>query len=955
MNKRLLFFSLIFLILVSERGAAQDQQKKTVTLSGKLLDKTGEALPSGNIRLLNTKKALIKGTLSDIDGNFSLQAPADSFYILLVSYVGYASIHYDVNTSGGDIHYGSITMKEDPKFLKEVEVKGVQTRGEQKGDSVQFNADAFKTHPDATAEDLVKKMPGITSDNSGIKVNGEAVQKILVDGKPFFGDDPNAALKNIPAEIIDKVEVFDKLTDQSAFTGFNDGNQQKTINLVTKKGKNAGQFGRIYGGAGADESGDLRYNAGAAINSFKDKQRVTLLLLGNNINQQNFSNADLSGAMSNSGQSSQQGGGGGRGNSGSSLMASGQNGITATQSAGLNYSDEWSKKMTVSGSYFFNNSQNTTASSIERNYFTDNRLLYKEGSTSSVNNTNHRLNFRFEYSIDSANKLIVVPSLSFQDNTLKSSILGSNFIGDNIRLSETNTNSKTGNVAADLSNFILFQHKMKKQGRTISFGLTTSKNNRDNNGNYYANNNYGDTVNRILDQQYGTSSNTSKVNGNLSYTEPLNKNGQLQISYQPSYTEAYSNKQTYDRDAATGGNDLFNAGLSNKYINVYQTQRAGLSYRYRKDKLNFSLGSDVQDSKLTGKQEYPKVFELSQSFQNILPNAMLNYRFSKTKNFRLFYRSNTNIPSITQLQDVLDISNPLQVKTGNSALKQTFENNLNLRFGGFDPKTSKNIMFFANGNYTDNYISNATYILRSDSVIQNNLVKAGSQLSKPVNLNNFYSARGFFVYGFPITTIKSNVNVNGGINYNHTPSLINYTLNYSNSYAVNGGAFVGSNISEKLDFSIGYNANYTIVKNTRNTGSNNSFVNQTGTVKLNWLFLNGFVLNTDLNTISYSGLNQSFNQHYTLWNASLGYKFTKGKALEAKVNVFDILNQNRSIGRTVTGAYTEDNYTTVLRRYLMFSLTYTIRNFKNGTPPKNEEEGNRFPGGPPPGMRPPGQ
>jgi hypothetical protein len=226
-----------------------------------------------------------------------------------------------------------------------------------------------------------------------------------------------------------------------------------------------------------------------------------------------------------------------------------------------------------------------------------------------------------------------------------------------------------------------------------------------------------------------------------------------------------------------------------------------------------------------------------------------------------------------------------------------------------------------------------------------------------VNLNNYYTARAFYVYGFPVKGIKSNINVNSGVTYGHTPSIINNLINYSNSFAFSAGAFIGSNISEKLDFSLGYNANYTIVKNSEQKQSNNSYFNHTATFKINWIFFKGFVLNTDVTQTLYNGLTQNFNQNYFLWNAYVGYKFLKNNALEAKFSVFDILNQNRSIGRNITGSYTEDYYTTVLRRYGMFTLTYTLRNFKGGsTPPKTDAnpQQNMFPNGPPPGMRPPG-
>ncbi len=930
-----------------------------VSLSGIITDISGAPLPGVTIKIMDTDSSMVKGVSSDNTGKFETALLLQKKYILKFVYISYRDLYKNVEVGSESLNLGKIILKEDAKTLSEVEIKTLQTRGVQKGDTTQFNADAFKTNPDATAEDLVKKMPGVTSDNNGVKVNGESVQKVLVDGKPFFGDDANAALKNIPSEIIDKVEIFDKMSDQSSFTGFSDGNQQKTINLVTKKGKNVGMFGKVYGGGGEDEEQTMQYNAGATLNSFNNKRRISLLLLSNNINQQNFSSSDITGAMSNSGQSGGRGGRPGSSSGSNSLLTAAQNGNTATQSAGLNYSDDWGKKITVSGSYFFNYSDNKNASIINRTYFTNNDLSYKQANNNQSLNQNQRFNFRFEYNIDSSNKIIITPALTFQNNLAKSYLLGSNTISDTNFLSKTNSYSKIANVGYDFSNNVLYQHKFRKIGRTASLTISNSLSERNNNGYYVSNNDYyNDTLSSIsaLDQQYIAYSNSKTISPNLSFTEPLNKNAQIQISYNPSFTQNLSNKRTNDSNLVTGVFDNFNTPLSNKYDNTYEIQKAGLGYKYRKDKLNFSVGSDIQQSTLKGDQTFPIAVAINPAaFQNILPNAMLNYRFSKTKNLRIYYRSNTNIPSTTQLQSVIDISNPLQITSGNTGLKQTFENNLNIRFGGFNPTTSRNAMVFLNANYTDNYISNATYLLNSDTIIQNYTIKAGSQLTKPVNLNGYYMARCFFTYGFPVKSLKSNLNINGGLNHGHTPTLINNVQNYSNSYATNGGVYIGSNVSQNLDFSLGYNGNYTFVKNSVQKKSDNSYFTHTATFKLNWIFLKGFVFNTDVNHTLYNGLSQSFNQQYFLWNAYFGYKFLKNKSLEAKVSVFDILNQNRSISRTITGSYTEDNNTSVLRRYALLTVTYTFKKIKTGAvAPQVEPEYSPFRGDRPPGMPPRG-
>lgn len=928
-----------------------------VAVTGIVVDENFSGLPGAIVKVYSKDSVLITGVVSDSIGAFKLSLAENSKFLLNIAIVSYAGkpILKTVTTKTESIELGKIQLKENARNLKEIEIATTQQRGEQKGDTTMFNAGAFKVNKDASAEDLVKKMPGVTSDNNGVKVNGEAVQKVLVDGKPFFGDDASATLKNLPADLIDKVQIFDKMSDQSAFTGFTDGDQQKTINLITKKEKNNGMFGRVYGGLGIDEEQTIRYNSGASINSFKDKRRITLLLLSNNINQQNFSSSDITGALGSSGQGGgRQGRGGGDNSGASSLMTSPQIGNNLTQSAGLNYGDNWGKKISFSGSYFYNQTNNQNTSSITRTYFTNNNNLYKQTNNTSNFNQNHRLNFRLEYSIDSANKLVVTPSLSYQDNKATSELEGKNLIGDSFFLNGLLSDSKNANIGYDLNTSILFQHKFKKIGRTFSVNLNLSQNERNNKGGYLTSNQLIDTTITGLNQTFNTYSYSKKISPNLSYTEPLNQNSQLQISYTPANSENKSDRSTEDFNVVSDSYDLFNANLSNKYTNIYQTQKLGLSYRYNKNKLNFNFGTDGQNAKLNGLQSYPLDLKINQSFTNILPNAMLNYKLNKAKNLRINYRTSTNIPSTSQLQNVVDISNPLQVRSGNTALKQSFDNNLNIRYGGFNAKTSRNAMIFISGSNTRNFISNTTFLLTKDSLIQGYIIKAGSQVSKPINLNGYYTGRIFGVYGFPVKKIKCNLNVNGGFNFSRTPGIINTIKNISDNYISSGGLYVGSNINQNIDFSLSYNGTYTIFKNSNQVQSNTNYFTHTAMFKINWVIYKGLIINTDLNHTLYNGLSQSFNQSYFLWNAFIGYKFFKNKTLETKLSAFDILNQNRSINRTITGAYTEDTYTSILRRYFMLTVTYTFKKFKSGAPPKAEEQENLFPGGRPPGLRPSG-
>ena len=909
-----------------------------------------------------------QGSATDPSGVFTFNNIGAGRYLVKASYIGYEPYTRMLNiTQTTDL--GAIAMKPTSQSLRGVTVTEKQKRVEQMGDTTQFNANAYKTNPDATTEDLLNKMPGVTNEQGTLKVNGEQVKQVLVDGKPFFGDDPSAAIKNLPAEVVDKIQVFDRLSDQSQFTGFDDGNAQKTINILTKSGKSNGQFGKLYAGYGTND----RYNVGGNLNLFKGSRRISILAMSNNINQQNFAIEDLVGAMS-SGSGNNRGGGGmmmmrGGGNRGGGGMGGGsdvgnflvgpQGGITQTTALGLNYSDNWGKKIKVSGSYFFNATNNNTSTTLSRTYLTaqDNNLLYNESNTSNNKNQNHRFNFRMEYDIDSFNSIVIQPRVSVQVNDNENTVNGANTLPSGLAYGNTNTRTTADNVGLNFSNNLLYRHKFGKKGRTISLNVNTQLNNRDGNGTNYAS--YllpADTT--LLDQEYTLTTRGLTIAPGLNYTEPIGKNGQLQFNYSPSYTKNSSDKQTNNLNTGTNTYTDFDTLLSNKYDNINIRHRGGVAYRYNDKKQTFNIGADAQYSTLNGSQYFPTAFTTDKAFTNILPNAMYNYRFNQSKNLRIMYRTNTDIPSISQLQNVVDISNPLLLKTGNTDLKQSYTHTLNIRYGGANAKNATNFFVFGYASLTNNYIGNATFIPRADTVINNYTVSRGTQISLPVNLDGYATARTFATYGVPVGFIKSNVNLMLGANYTRTPAIINNQQNLNNNYGVNGGVTIGSNISESLDFTIGYMGNYNVGKNTLQTQTDNSYYYQNTTLKVNWLPLKKrIVVSTDLTHTLYTGLGAGYNQEYLLWNAGLGYKFLKDRSLEAKITAFDLLKQNRAVSRNITDTYIEDSRTNVLQQYFMLNITYTLRKFKGMTDPSANMDKNRpmMPmGAPPAGMPPPG-
>lgn len=911
-------FCWIILLLASLAANAQGYK-----VQGLIIDKSDKApVPAVNVFIFRNNDTLNKlVTVTSIEGAFLFENVLPGSYTLRTVYLGYRNASLPFTVQSSDVDLGPVVIQQASTTLGKVEVEGVQTRVEQLGDTTQYNANSYKTNPDATVHDLVNKMPGVTNEGGKVKVNGEEVKKVLVDGKELFGEDADAALKNLPAEIVDKVQVFDQLSDQAQFTGFNDGQTSKALNIVTKQGKNNGQFGKVYAGYGTDN----RYNAGASVNFFKDAERITVIGHSNNINQQNFMQDDESGGTI-------SGRGGRRGGSGGDFSIGPQGGITETNAIGINYSNEWNERVKLSGSYFFNNTENTNETVLTRNYFTasDSGLIYNESSSSLSKTNNHRFNLRFAYDIDSMNAIILTPRLTITQRDNASSVLGLTITNENV--AESRTQSLTSGLANSysFSNNLVYRHRFLKKGRTISIDAGTSFNDRASDEALLSRNEYyseEDTV--VIDQETDLNTEGYTLSSNIAYTEPAGKSGQVQFSYNPGYTVNSNDKRTFNLDEAIGTHSLLDTMLTSQFSSVYFTNRGGVAYRFARKKYSVNTELSFQHATLTGSQEFPLAYQVSREFSSILPQVRFMYRVTPQKSLRINYRTSTDAPSVSQLQNVVDNTNPLLLRTGNPDLLQSYSHTLMARYGGKRKQKSTGMFLFMHATYTQNYISNSTIIASEDTLLPGGIfLYRGSQLTLPVNLDGYVNARSFIAFSLPLTRIKCNLNLHTGLSYSRTPALINNVHNISSHYGLSQGVVLGSNISEKVDFTVSANGSYSFVQNSVRTEGDNSYYTQTSSVQLNWIVWKELFMNTTANHTLYSGLTQQFNQDYLLWNAALGYKFFKKKNLDVRASVFDILGQNNSISRNVTETYIEDSETSILDRYYMLTLTWNIRNFK---------------------------
>ena len=953
----------VLFLLATGLGGARAQAPTAV--SGRVTDgKDQSPLIGANVLLIRLPDSVKTGTAADAEGRFQFDNVAAGRYVLDASFVGYQKQRQALTVGGAPVQLGTLALQPGGVQLKGVVVTGQAAQSVQKGDTTQFNARAFKTNPDANAQDLITKMPGVSVGTDGkVQAQGENVQRVLVDGKEFFGNDPDAVLKNLPAEMVDKVEVFDQRSEQSRFSGFDDGNTTKTINIVTKVEFRNGTFGRVLAGAGPE-----RYKASGNVNTFKGARRISVLAQSNNVNEQNFGTEDLLGVVGSSNQGGGgrggrggPGGGGNGGNGGNAgdFLVNQNGGITTTSAVGLNYSNAWNKRTEMSASYFFNRANNTLLSNAQRQFVDTSGTRYAQAANTSSLNTNQRFNMRLEHKIDSATSLLFRPRFSYQQNDAASRVAGVTSRADTAR-SRIGSKYDSGNSGLNTGGDLLLRRRFAKAGRTASLSVGGTYSERTGTTALLT----ADTGSALnnLNQDSRLTQQGGSVNASLSLTEALTRQDVLQGSYAVSYAPNSSDKYTYD--LLTGDARQLNEGLSNVFDNYYLTQSGGLTYRHVAPKYQASVGVSGQYAELYSDAQYPRPGTGRYTFVNVLPTANVNYRFSRQKNLRFNYRTSTNPPSVGQLQAVVNNANPLQLSIGNPLLRQEFQHSANLRYTASRPEVASSFFALLGGSYTQSPIGSRTVVAaRETTVLPEGApavrLPAGAQLTQPVNLSQEYTLRSLISYGRPIKPLKTNVNLSANANFTQTPGLVNGGLNYARVPSFGAGLTLSSNISANLDFTASTTSSQNFVRNTLQARLNTDYFAQVTRFRLGWIVGPGINLQTDLVHQAFSGLSAGFNQQYLLWNASLGKKIFPGQRGEIRVYAFDLLGQNRAIQRNVTNAYFEDVQTTILQRYFMLMFTYNIRSGNvvapaGGADGPREGRGERGVGRPDGGGRPGG-
>ncbi|NCD70812.1 TonB-dependent receptor [Mucilaginibacter agri] len=937
----------IFLFVFLGFGIASSKADTGKTVHGVVKDSTGLTVIGATVKLKAGTDSI--STATDANGAFTFNNVTSATFDLTFSSIGFQSLKRHLITANDvqPVNLGVITLKFESHMLKGVTISDINPV-KLKEDTVEFKADAYKVRDNAPVEDVLKKLPGVDIDKDGnMTAQGKSVTKVRVNGKDFFGGDLKTATKNLPADIVENIQIIDDYGDQANITGIKTGEPEKVLNITVKPNKNYGYFGQATVGDGADaipQEKDNRYVASATAFSFSGNRQLAFLGNLNNTNTNLFSFGG--GGPRSGGPGGPPPGAGGSSNT---------NGITTARSIGLNYRDQWGKKVTVYGSYSFSdNTTNTISSTIQNNTSLTNPLINNVSSNQTDEKINHRFNFNLEYKPDTVNYIKFVPSISYAGvNTDQSA--SSLFSQNNQTVSNYNLLSTLNSSAPNYGANLLYNHRFNSKGRNFSVNVSAGSARIDQTQNpvytYLAG-----TATAPLNQLINTNVRTDTVGTSLSYMEPLGKGSYLELNYAYHHGYTTSDKETDTLTSLNNRNryDL----LSNSYNYTFVTNRFGLNYRFIQKKYNYTLGIAAQPATLdgnsltTGEQTHVTTF-------NIAPTARFIYNFSRSQSLSLNYNGASNQPTYNELQPVTDFSNASYPVQGNANLKPEFNNNLTLRYNQFN-FASGNILF-TNLTFTktDNKIVANT--ISYPSVYTPNPKLAGTILTQYLNADGFYSGNANYVFAKPWQKRKYNLFLTGNIAYNNNISYISnvaadsYDMttekNIAKNMVITQGAKFRLDITDVVDaeLSTSYSINHTD-NSISSANVNNNF--RTINLGLNGknYFFKDYTLSYDYSKVIYKGYTGATNPN--ILNVYAERRFLKNNIGTLRLSAFDLFNQNTGYTSSGTGTYTTQTQANRLGRYYLLSFTLKLQKFAGkrpeGPPGGGPPPGGGF-GGPPPG------
>lgn len=917
-------------------------QQSGVNVTGSVVEQGSDTpIEQATVRLLNVKdSAMVRGVVSARNGSFTLKNVKKGSYLLHITFIGYDPLYQPLQITGkkNPVNVGKLELSDGAIELGEAVVIGKAPEVTVRNDTVEYNADSYKVTEGSVLEDLLKKMPGVEVDSEGkITVNGKEVKKVMVDGKEFFSDDPKVASKNLPAKMIDKLQVLDKKSDMAQMTGFDDGEEETVINLTVKPGMKQGWFGNAYGGYGSKD----RYEGNAMVNRFVNNDQITFMGGANNTNNMGFS--DLASTMF----SGMGGGGGRRGGFGAG------SGITSSGNAGLNFSKEFKPdKLTLGGNTRYSHSDNDARSKSDRQNILpgDSSSYDNSEAMSRTKSDNFGVDFRLEWKPDTMTQLIFRPSFSFShsmnDNFSDATTLDNERDTVNTNKSSNYSESNGYNLNASID----FSRKLNNKGRV--FSATLSGGNSDS---YSDGMNRSDIVyfnqtdalkNSIIDQRSRYDNKGFNYRAYVSWVEPIGHNNFIQATYSISQRKQEALKNVYNQDA-DGIYNVLDSAYSQSYRNNFISQRASLSFKSQRAKFNYTIGLNLDPSYSSSENFVgdTTLSKITRKVVNLSPMAQFNYMFDKRTNLRIMYNGRTSQPSMTQLQPVADISDPTNITIGNPDLNPRYTNNVFIRFQQFTPEKQRAFMIMANGSYIINDIVSYTSYNQ----------ETGVKTTTYKNVNGNYSGNVRMMLNTPLKNKKFSINSMTMASFANSNGYINEEKNTNRNLILSERGGIDFR-SSYLDLGVNGNIRYNATSNSLQKENNqNTFNYGAGGYTTIYLPLN-FKIESDVNWSTNSGYGDGFKQNEVLWNASASKSFLKNNQGTLRFKIYDILQQRSNISRSITASYIQDSEYNTLGSYFMVHFIYRFSIFKGGasasdvkTPGRSGR--GRGPMGPPPGHR----
>ena len=930
---------MLLMILFSPMAFAQ---QSGVNVTGSVVEQGSDTpIEQATVRLLNVKdSAMVRGVVSARNGSFTLKNVKKGSYLLHITFIGYDPLYQPLQITGkkNPVNVGKLELSDGAIELGEAVVIGKAPEVTVRNDTVEYNADSYKVTEGSVLEDLFKKMPGVEVDSEGkITVNGKEVKKVMVDGKEFFSDDPKVASKNLPAKMIDKLQVLDKKSDMAQMTGFDDGEEETVINLTVKPGMKQGWFGNAYGGYGSKD----RYEGNAMVNRFVNNDQITFMGGANNTNNMGFS--DLASTMF----SGMGGGGGRRGGFGAG------SGITSSGNAGLNFSKEFKPdKLTLGGNTRYSHSDNDARSKSDRQNILpgDSSSYDNSEAMSRTKSDNFGVDFRLEWKPDTMTQLIFRPSFSFShsmnDNFSDATTLDNERDTVNTNKSSNYSESNGYNLNASID----FSRKLNNKGRV--FSATLSGGNSDS---YSDGMNRSDIVyfnqtdalkNSIIDQRSRYDNKGFNYRAYVSWVEPIGHNNFIQATYSISQRKQEALKNVYNQDA-DGIYNVLDSAYSQSYRNNFISQRASLSFKSQRAKFNYTIGLNLDPSYSSSENFVgdTTLSKITRKVVNLSPMAQFNYMFDKRTNLRIMYNGRTSQPSMTQLQPVADISDPTNITIGNPDLNPRYTNNVFIRFQQFTPEKQRAFMIMANGSYIINDIVSYTSYNQ----------ETGVKTTTYKNVNGNYSGNVRMMLNTPLKNKKFSINSMTMASFANSNGYINEEKNTNRNLILSERGGIDFR-SSYLDLGVNGNIRYNATSNSLQKENNQNTYNYgAGGYTTIYLPLN-FKRESDVNWSTNSGYGDGFKQNEVLWNASASKSFLKNNQGTLRFKIYDILQQRSNISRSITASYIQDSEYNTLGSYFMVHFIYRFSIFKGGasasdvkTPGRSGR--GRGPMGPPPGHR----